>query len=245
MCGYCTEKIVFSILERQRANCIGQLDPVFECEYFLQEEENVPVALNAISAEMGQPKISPSPGSSALTFLCRGLELLLQQGFDSPSYQKLLGNHLFRVALKAVCSPKSRKKFCQLSSEKGFGSLSLLYEQATFTDGDMAKRLQLSADRKAEAESLLQHYINWWLLGHGLQKDKQHESTISISSHHTFYSLFLAVWYSVVLLGPEPEGQQFWLFAVSSGLREFELAGNEVRHGNQVVGIAIASCLGF
>ncbi|UWZ78071.1 hypothetical protein L9S41_10205 [Geoalkalibacter halelectricus] len=37
----------------------------------------------------------------------------------------------------------------------------------------------------------------------------------------------------------------FWLFAVSSGLREFELAGNEVRHGNQVVGIAIASCLGF
>ncbi|WP_390890409.1 JAB domain-containing protein [Geoalkalibacter halelectricus] len=35
------------------------------------------------------------------------------------------------------------------------------------------------------------------------------------------------------------------LFAVSSGLREFELAGNEVRHGNQVVGIAIASCLGF
>lgn len=209
MCGYCTEKILFSILERQRASCIGRLDSVFECEYFLQEEENFHVAVNAIAAEIGLPKISPNPGSSALTFLCRGLELLLRQGFDSPSYQKLLGNHHFRLALKEVCTSKSRKKFDGLSSEKGFSSLILLYEQATYTDGAMAKRLQVSVDRKAEAKALLQHYIRWWLLGHGLQKDKQHESTISIFSHRAFYSLFLAVWYSVVLLGPEPEGKPF------------------------------------
>ena len=162
---------------------------------------------SAISAEIGRPNFLPNPGSSSLTYLCRGLELLFRRGFDSPSYQKLLENHLFHVALKEVCTPKSRKKFGSLSSEKGFSPLSLLYEQATYADSAMAKQLQLSADRKAEAGSLLQHYTRWWLLGQGLKKDKQHEPTIS--SHRAFYSLFLAVWYSVVLLGAEPEGKQF------------------------------------
>lgn len=35
------------------------------------------------------------------------------------------------------------------------------------------------------------------------------------------------------------------LFAVSSGLRELELAGNQIRHGNQIVRIPVASRFGL
>lgn len=48
------------------------------------------------------------------------------------------------------------------------------------------------------------------------------------------------------LCGPVRQGAgTFWLFAVSSGLREFKLSGNEVRHGNQVVRVAVASRFGL
>jgi hypothetical protein len=113
------------------------------------------------------------------------------------------------VAIKEVCTSKAQKKFCRLSPGKGFGCLSLLYERATYTNDAMAKRLQFSVDRKAAASSLLQHYVRWWLLGQDLQKARQHETIISITSRRTFYVLFLPVWYSVVLLGPEPDGKPF------------------------------------
>lgn len=35
------------------------------------------------------------------------------------------------------------------------------------------------------------------------------------------------------------------LFAVSSGLREFELSGDQIRHGDQVVRISVASRFGL
>ena len=35
------------------------------------------------------------------------------------------------------------------------------------------------------------------------------------------------------------------LFAVSSGLREFELPGDQIRHGDQVVRISVASRFGL
>lgn len=211
MCGYCTESYVFRILEQQKAQCNVQCNEPFECEFFLQEEENLHVALNAITSQVCQPQIPLDLDFSSLTLLCRGLELLLRQGFDSPSYQKLLGNHHFRVALKKVCTPKPQKKFNRLSSEKGFGSLCLLYERATYTNGAMAKRLQVCVDRKSEAGSLLQYYIRWWLFGRGLKKDWRYKTiaVISKDSRHDFDDIFLAVWYSVVLLGTEPEGKQF------------------------------------
>jgi len=41
------------------------------------------------------------------------------------------------------------------------------------------------------------------------------------------------------------QGDSGWLFAVSSGLREFEFASNQIRHGDQVVRIPVASRFGL
>lgn len=215
MCGHCTERQAFNVLESQRKVQQPPVSGWLDCEFYLQEAGQLIHAMNRITVSARRKKNNPLSLFSPEVVLCRGLEVLFRDGFDSSAYQQLLSNPQFRLVLGVTCSDGLPQEFSALSPILGIEPFGALYNERTFACRDAAARLMPNAPLKLAAVAILEHYIQWWHLGVGLVKndlDKRMEETgimdpiedISDESHAEFKALFRTFWYSLLLLGPDP-----------------------------------------
>ncbi len=213
MCGHCTEWIAFNQLEQGQGHRRVQLSDGLACEFYLQEADDPYLALKKINAAARRHEVDPQKFGLSAALLCRGIDVLLGHGFDSPPYQQLLRNRRFRRAVATSCSVVGQQKFMALASTLAIEPLGALYDEATFTDRGAASRLKLIVPFQSASVAILRHYIQWWLLGEGVKKNdllKQMEETgildpiedVSTESREAFDALFPALWYSLNFLGP-------------------------------------------
>ncbi len=94
MCGYCTEQMAFSLLASSSSERIGNAlkKPLMAIGY-LQDCSDIPFAMELMPEKLAED------GQAAGVLSCRGLEILVSQGFDSGAYQALLASSVYRTAL--------------------------------------------------------------------------------------------------------------------------------------------------
>lgn len=224
MCGYCMEfGFAIDLLEKEKkGEALGDLFPWPMAEFYLQETNSPSRFLTRITTESTQEHL----GFSSETLLCKGIEVLLTQCFDSTEFQKLLRNDYFKNCLANACSHTEREKFSVLARRFGWQGFELLYDQQTFMVRERAEKLLDAEFLRDESHGLLRHYIRWWLQGKGLQKNdllKRMEETgtmdpiedVTKDEHQTFQIIFPALWLSLFMLAKVPASQQTLLDIIS------------------------------
>lgn len=193
MCGYCIEIIALDILQEDSQGIL-QLKKLFNgiCYYFyLRETSDFIPALEKTRRSLAQKKlISWIPETERDTdmipvglrkkpffdvvphsvLLYRGLEILFNQGFDSPAYQRLLKMPLYREAVAVCCNNKMQHQFTLLTEGLEVDHLALLYDAETYFRKKNSKRIQLLSNSIQACLNLLKHYKSWWLDGKKMKK---------------------------------------------------------------------------
>lgn len=101
MCGFCTEVLIFEALGNNAPklatrNSLGEAkNDWLNAAMFLQETDS----LNALLEQFSQKNLV----SSARSVVCRAIEILAGQGFESAAYQALVQQPQFRFAITAAC----------------------------------------------------------------------------------------------------------------------------------------------
>jgi len=221
MCGFCTERTVFDLLEEEIKNSPGPSDDGLKAEFYLQEAEDPAKALTHIAQDIAPNKNVPLQLVDSETLLCKALELLICGSFESPKYQSLLSLNRYRHALGDASSAERRRNFENFAKELGVSRLGLLYKQETFTTSEGAKRLQVIAPLKEDTLELLRFYIRWWLKGEGLEKNDLSQKLeekgildpiedVKSEEKSDFQTIFRALWFSMNFLGQFPASRKIF-----------------------------------
>ena len=112
MCEYCMEPYALNILEKDLRGTV-LIDEQTECfcpddYFFLRESFDFPRALERwehAKTKEGLDLFSIMPPS---VLLYRGLEILVERGFESQQYQRLLRMPLYREAIEKACDSDVR-----------------------------------------------------------------------------------------------------------------------------------------
>lgn len=200
MCGYCSEKIVFEITDAEHRNTDFSfpLTDSFYAHFYLQATNDPLHALEKIVESNIIQKVIPAEMIPPDTIVCRALEILFKQGFDSTVYQRLLNNHHYRHALASACSSKKKSELESVSSRFAINHLAILYDDHTYLTSEGAFDLRTLVPLKKESHDLLRFYIRWCLQGEELLDDESGyapEDLTSISIIHR------TIWFSLLFLG--------------------------------------------
>lgn len=224
MCGYCIEQIALNIIfDDVRGNLKIKSVSFNPARYFyLRETKDFTSSLERLQRSFAQKHQSFFSEVPPEVILYRGLEILLEQGFTSPTYQQLLKKPLYRDAIVATCSDEKRKEFELATEGLDIPHLGLLYEAETYFWGERSKQLRALAHVLPSCRNLLKHYISWWLKGQKLQKndlDAIMDETgifdpindISEEEHHRFNILCRAIYFCILMVGSCSAGKKMLL----------------------------------
>ena len=167
MCGYCIERQAVEIMscETQGILRIRSTWGAWEYYFYLRESLDFLRALDRLSRSFVRRRIPFFSQVSPHNVLYRGLELLIQDGFNSPRYQQLLTRRLYKEAVATACSEDERKEFEAATDGLDVSSLVILYDADTYLTGK--HDVSLNDELAASCKSLLEYYYSWWLLGEG------------------------------------------------------------------------------
>jgi len=246
MCGYCTEETALYVLRKDvQGNLqMKELGSNLGRHFYLRETQDFISALDRLKRSLAQKRLPFFSEVSHDVVLCRGLEILLEQGFASPAYQRLLKKPLYRDAIAALCSNENRQAFEAGTEGLNIYSLGILYDAETYFWGERSKQMRTLADILSSCRHLVKHYISWWLNGDGLQMD---EDCVVKEESFRFALLFRALYFSVLIIGkysagkkmltaiaqrnpagtPFFDGDDLWLQRVAA-LKLYDLEGIEV-----------------
>ena len=244
MCGYCTEQTALDILKRDMTGALQmkELGSDVSRFFYLRESPDFLLALDRLKRSLAQKRLSFSPGIPHQVLLYRGLEILLQQGYSSPAYQRLLKHPLYRDTVATLCNNEQRNDFVSATAGLNDDYLGVLYEPETYFWGERSKELRTLANVLPSCRNMLKHYISWWLDGKNLKKVD--ESCLAKEEYSRFSMLFRAVYFSVLMVGscsagkkmvgaivekepaatPSVVGDDLWLQRVAA-LKLYDLAG--------------------
>jgi hypothetical protein len=203
--------------------------------FYLRESQDFVSAFDNLQRMQPQIEIPPPPDVFNRVILYRGLEILLNQGFDSLAYQQLLKHPHYRNAIEVLCSNEHRQAFALATVGLNVEHLGMLYEAETYFLSERSKKLQSITTILPTCRNLLNYYISWWLDGKGLQMD---ECCIAESEASRCTLLFRALYCSLLIVGscaagnnilqtisekgpagtPEFEGDDLWMMRVASNL---------------------------
>ncbi len=173
MCGYCVEELALRIL-REDVQGILQMKNLrgTPCHYFyLRETSDFISSMDRIRRSLAQKKQAFFDEVTHSVLLYRGLEMLINKGFDSPEYRQLLKKPLYREAVAVCCTTEIQQEFEAVSAELNISHLALLYDPETYFWKRSSRQYQLLSDLIPSCRELLKHYISWWLDGKGLRKN--------------------------------------------------------------------------
>lgn len=236
MCGYCTEKIALIILSEESRGSQKKrhlMDDHLGRYFYLRETTYFPYALDRIKRDMIRKKQAMLSEVMPEIVLLRGLEILLSQGFDSPAYQKLIRNPLFKKSIAASCCSAERKYFDSLTEGLEIVHLGLLYDAETFLTAERSKNLLALALALPACQNLLKHYISWWLDGKEIEisgfmakmgeldiwdrinraeyADQSQAAAFSRALDYRFSLLVRALYFSILMLGSCSAGKKMLL----------------------------------
>ncbi|MBT1070672.1 hypothetical protein [Pelotalea chapellei] len=245
MCGYCVERSALDILNKDIRGNLSKDDLGYSLGryFYLRETPNFISALDRLRRSLAQKKQILFPEVPPIVVLYRGLEVLLQQGFESPLYQQLLKRPLYRDAIVAACSDQQRKAFDLATNGLAIKHLGLLYDAETYFWGERSTQLRVLAQVLPSCRNLIKHYISWWLEGK-LQNKNDLSKGSDAEAYHRFDLLSRALYFSVLMVGsclggkkmllaiaqtspaetPAIEGKDLWLQRVAA-LKLYDLEG--------------------
>lgn len=246
MCGYCTEKIAIEILTSDvRGNLqMTDLGSNLYRYFFLRETPDFISGLESLKRSLAHKRLPFFSEVPHRVLLYRGMGILLEQGFESPAYQKLLKQSLYREAIVTLCSDKNRKAFESATEGFNIEHLGMLYDAETYFWGDRCKQLRTLTHILPSCRNMLKHYVSWWLNGRGL--NKVDEYSLASEEKARFLLLFRAVYFSVLMVGscsagkkmlaaviekepvgtPAIDGEDLWLQRIAA-LKLYNLEGFE------------------
>ena len=219
MCGYCVEEHALNNLRDQILGKVKLKYLIGMCDYYLRESPDFISTLDKLRRSFAQKKLEFFSEVSRSTLVFRGLEILLEQGFTSLAYQKLLKNKPYRDAIASVCS-YWKKGFASVTHGLDIEHLGLLYDAETYFSEERSRKLITLANVLPSCRNLLKHYISWWLIdpnplhmAEGTDiTSQQKEFTREDSDRLELLSM--ALYFSILLVGSCSAGKKI-LLAIS------------------------------
>lgn len=222
MCGWCFESFVKEVLEKERSNRIllEDCDEDWTAWFYLREANDFPLALERISQSMKRKKVVPLEYLSAEVVLLRMLEILLQHGFSSPIYQRLIHRRLIRSLIVKACDMmRLHSASVNTLKDNDCEPLAILYESDTYFSKNKARLLTQPAVLIPPCCSLLNYYRIWWLHGEGLMRNdlsRRMEETgildpledVADAEHEKFEFLLRALYFSILMVGQFAAGKK-------------------------------------
>jgi hypothetical protein len=210
--------------------------------FYLRETPDFLEATNRLKRFLAHKHLTFFSEVPQQVLLYRGLEILLQQGYSSPVYQRLLKQQLYRESVAALCNNEQRNSFVLATEGLNVEYLGVLYEPETFFWGERSKELRTLANVLPSCRNMLKHYISWWLDGKNLNIEDEYR--VADEEDSRFSLLFRAFYFSVLMVGnysagkkmlgaitekepagtPSIEGDDLWLQRIAA-LKLYDLEG--------------------
>lgn len=209
MCGYCIESIgVEHILSREELT----KEELILSDFYIQETANLNQGIHTLLSlivDCEKTEKNKLEQLNSHTILCRLLEILIDDGIESTSYDSLLqndwllksvvcesfGNTCRIETLNRVASLLPHLQTCYnldrwdsddpiQKAEKRFPNIRFfypLYQAETYFNNDKWHTFIEHADLPKECVEILNRYISWWLEDDDLAKNDSHyiEETLS------------------------------------------------------------------
>lgn len=238
MCGYCTEAYVYDFWERQKNGKSLRFGDGIDVEFIFQETDNPLHILERFMVAARRRKIVTwLPLDDVL--ICRAVDLLLDGGPGSLSYQRFIKKKFFKQEVVKPCHGNTQVKTDCFTGRFELNRLAHLYEVETWSSkGSIQKLLEIAAV-KDETLTVLRNYIRWWLKGENLKMDDINKDNdgaaifeiVSNEAYEEFEIIFRAVWFSLNFIGrfqagknilkeivrncpiavPLPDGKDLWI----------------------------------
>lgn len=207
MCGYCFEGGNLSYNTMQLEVLPSELQMLMPTN--LEDCLDIHSALDSIAPQ--KEKLE----SVAMVICCRGLEVLIAEGFSSENYQALLSNSKFIAAVDVFTGEENRKRYLAEDPRFDLAIARWVLDKAVFTQVGYLEN-KMSRWTRGEVESLLKQYADFYLDGIGLKRNdlnKIMEETgvmdpiddICIEDRQVFTDRFPAFWCALHWLGGQTE----------------------------------------
>ena len=212
MCGYCVENNTFINIASALSGQFAYSDTDFLAVMgYLQECPDILSALAVMPIEKA------TNGFFTLTILaCRGLEVLITQGFASTAYQSLLKTPAYVAAIETFTAEAVQKNHYPDDARFDLSKASWIEDIRTYSEaGYLDAQLQQWSIR--DAQSLLKQYVDFRLNSIGLHHNDLDElfrqtgvldpiDDICAEDRDAFAAHFPAFWAALQWLGRHPEG---------------------------------------
>jgi hypothetical protein len=228
MCGICSESrligyVIDEFVHKKGFEEIKKEIGSLDLNAFLQETSYLAEALNESLSFLEKKYHITHYGNDIInsnTVVCRGIEILLTEGFNSAKYQEMLSHECYRWAIKQNCTPDRRNRFLNLNFSDPFAEL---YREETFLKDQWRNIFKDSEEFYRKSSQLLEFFIDWWFLGRDLKTNPvdfkgtfcnlnpRHEESLRL-----FHLIFPAVFLSVFHLSGKKNNALIWKMLASN-----------------------------
>jgi hypothetical protein len=225
MCGYCTESIAIRALQ-PRENIDSSSGFLY---LYLEEVRDFPGALRQLSLE------TVSRSYIASITMYRAIEMLVAHGFKSESYQALIQQPQFILAISVACIKGAETVLSDLDARLDASDFEWLFEADTyFKAGHFERHSNESID--PICITLLNEYVGWWLDGGSIQHQDLNQRMLDTGimdpiedipevDQLLFSHRFPALWFSLLRISSLQSGtEMLWTIITKnpSGVPDFD-----------------------
>ena len=232
MCGYCIENNTFIMIARAQSGQFAYAD--LHSNYiltigYLQECPDILSALAATPTDVATDDLLQS------ILACRGLEILMSQGFASAAYQSLLKTQAYVAAIEAFTAEAEQKNHRPDDARFDISAASWTEDKRTYIEAGYLDA-QLRQWSLRDAQTMLKQYVDFRLNGIGLHRNDLDElfrqtgvmdpiDDICAEDRHAFAAHFPAFWGALQWLGRHQVGaSDIWEVVTKNpiGVPDFE-----------------------
>lgn len=207
MCGYCTESNALWDLENNASAL--DLTHLLSSVMYLQEID----CLNELLERFNQEDLTKRAVTRPV--VCRAIEVLIVQGFESAAYQALVQQPQFQLAIAAACEKVAADQaVSDMNPHFQTEKLAWLLEKDTyFVPGCFARHHAETA--RHMGHGILRSYADWWLEGGSVLKENFDQTmkeevpgprqVITWAERGLLENRFPAIWYSLHCLSQSEE----------------------------------------
>lgn len=137
MCGYCTEIYALAAVQMVKFPMLTDADcmPYMRHRLMLQEARNISSRFDGFERPPGRPE--------SIIWLGRALQVLMDGGYDTPTYQLLIASPRFLASVDSYCGSAQVAQFGHAALPLNAAALSWLAERETWLQpGVFARRVQ-------------------------------------------------------------------------------------------------------
>jgi len=171
MCGYCTERSVFTMIKRGWT--LEQMSVPFAGYIYLQESEDLVNALREIKHVCRKEHIVAGEFLDQRVVLARMVETLWLEGMESPTYQRLVRS---ASILRIIRRRSDLKNFTDACKVFPIETFQRIYQPDVYLDNGAWETLINQPELAEQCRQLLGAYIRRWINGEHLEEyDRVHE----------------------------------------------------------------------